>query len=49
MKTHREKFINLKGNQKKVFFDKLKSYVYSYCRIDKDNRRIPIIEIYTFF
>jgi len=42
MKTHKEKFINLKGNEKKIFFSKLKSYVYAYCRIDKDNRRIPI-------
>ncbi len=38
----KEKFMNLKGPQKKAFFSKLKSYVYAYCKIDKDNRRIPI-------
>ena len=25
-----------------IFFNKLKSYVYAYCEIDKENRRIPI-------
>ena len=42
MKTHKEKFINLKSNERNIFFSKLKSYVYAYCEIDKDNKRIPI-------
>ena len=26
----------------RIFFDKLKTYVYAYCKIDNENRRIPI-------
>lgn len=35
-------FVSLKGNERSKFFRDLKSYVYVYCEIDKDNRRIPI-------
>ena len=40
--TLKEKFINLKSDERTMFFSKLKSYVYAYCEIDEDNRRIPI-------
>tara|TARA_B100000787_G_C16163511_1_gene282672 strand:- start:415 stop:1215 length:801 start_codon:yes stop_codon:yes gene_type:complete len=32
----------LKGNEKTKFLRDLKSYVYVYCEIDDDNRRVPI-------
>ena len=32
----------LKGNERKNFLKDLKSYVYVYCEIDEDNKRIPI-------
>ena len=36
------KFLNLRGNEKNQFFSKLKFYVYVYCEIDEENRRVPI-------
>ena len=33
---------NLRGTEKTQFFSKLKSYVYVYCEIDEENKRIPI-------
>ena len=36
------KFLESINTEKKQFFSKLKSYVYAYCEIDEDNKRIPI-------
>ena len=33
---------NLRGAEKTHFFSKLKFYVYVYCEIDEENRRVPI-------
>jgi len=38
----KDEFIPLRGNERRTFFNKLLSYVYVYCEIDKDNRRIPL-------
>ena len=38
----KNKLLPLKGNEKTKFLRDLKSYVYVYCEIDEDNRRIPI-------
>ena len=38
----KKRFVSLKGNERSKFFKDLKSYVYVYCEIDEDNRRIPI-------
>ena len=38
----KKRFVSLKGNERSKFFRDLKSYVYVYCEIDEDNRRIPI-------
>ena len=42
MSNLKEKFLSLKGRQRTEFFSKLKSYVYVYCEIDEDNRRLPV-------
>jgi len=38
----RDYFTSLNNSINKSFFSKLKFYVYVYCEIDEDNRRIPI-------
>ena len=38
----KNKLLPLKGNEKTKFLRDLKSYVYVYCEIDEDNKRIPI-------
>jgi uncharacterized protein len=38
----KQKFVPLEGNERSKFFKDLKSYVYVYCAIDEENRRIPI-------
>lgn len=38
----KSKLFPLKGNEKSKFLKDLKSYVYVYCEIDDDNRRLPI-------
>jgi hypothetical protein len=34
--------LNENNSERREFFTKLKSYVYAYCEIDEENRRIPI-------
>jgi len=38
----KKKFLPLDGNERSKFLKDLKSYVYVYCEIDEDNRRLPI-------
>ena len=38
----KNQLLPLKGSEKAKFLRDLKSYVYVYCEIDEDNRRIPI-------
>ena len=38
----KKRLLPLSGNERTKFFRDLKSYVYVYCEIDDDNRRIPI-------
>ena len=42
MANLKDEFIPIKGNERKAFFNKLLSYVYVYCEIDENNRRVPI-------
>jgi len=42
METLIQKFLPINPIERNRFFKKLKSYVYVYCEIDEDNRRIPI-------
>jgi hypothetical protein len=38
----KKSLLPLNGNERKNFLNDLKSYVYVYCEIDEDNKRIPI-------
>ena len=38
----KKQLLPLKGNERAKFLRDLKSYVYVYCEISDDNRRIPI-------
>lgn len=42
IETFKDLLVPLKGNEKAKFLKGLGSYVYIYCEIDEDNRRIPI-------
>jgi hypothetical protein len=42
MSNLKEKFLSLKGYERKEFFNKLKSYVYVYCEIEENNKRLPV-------